>query len=512
MLRIIFALLFIACLYAPPAGADILCLKDGRIVNGPSMERTAEGVTIHFENGDVDVPADMILEAIIAGASTFEPVTEHEKEQVAKGLVPFQGRWMSPSKRDKEIEKYIAKRKKAIADEEAHRLWRNRRMEKTKHFEFEYTVPQHIFEHFRDLMEAYYTVFAKDWNIRQPKQLGRLKVCFYIDRETFQQIGGVGGGVAGYFRFVEPMELNFYYDRMDLEFTEDVLFHETNHYLTKLMNLDLAFPHFPGEALAEYYGASDYDDKAKKLITGQIQEGRLTEIQTHIAAEKMMSLEKMLSTDEMFEHYSWGWSLVHFLMNDSKYKKKFQKFVTSLAKDKNVERVGHLGRLKTVRGSEVFKTFKKCMGIKKAEDLEKLEAEWHDYVKEKLELVTPRGKEKAAAAAMGTYPSRPIRAKRLYREAIEEGSTNPIAFHKYAKLLEDDGKRDEAVNMWLRAIELDPLNAQYYASLGRAVRKNGNEEEGTRLLKLAVEIDPEYAWTLEAQLDGLIKISPPDEE
>jgi len=509
MIRLTCALVCVLCSFTVHADADILCLKDGRILKGPPMQKVEDGVKISFENGEVFVPDDLILETIIAGGSTFVPETDDEKKKAEKGLVPFQGRWMSPAKRDREIEKYLKKRHKKIADEEAHRLWRNRRTDKTKHFDFEYTVPQHIFEHYRDLMEAYFTAFSKAWKIRQPKSLGRLKICFYLDLESFTQIGGARGA-AGYFRFVEPMELNFYYDRIDPEFTEDVMFHETNHYLTKLIDLDFNYPHFPGESLAEFYGASEYDSKTKKVTSGLIQEGRLTQIKTDIATGNMMSLEKIVKTERMYEHYSWGWSLVHFLMDHPTYEKRFKKFVIGLARSKEVKRT-HRGNLKQVAGEEILRFFKKTLGLTKIEDFLALEEEWHDYVTEKLKLITPRGKEKAASAAMSSYPTRPIRAKRLYNEAIDEGSTNPLTFHKYAELLYDDSKYMEAVAIWDRAIELDPLNAQFYAKKGRALLKLGDKEESARLTKLAIDIDPEYAWNLESQLEEALEALVGDE-
>lgn len=504
MQRIASILACVLCICTASARADILCLEDGRIISGPGMERADGGINVRFKNGTVFVSNDLVMEAIIEGISTFEPKTDFEKRQAEKGLLPFQGKWMSPARREREIEKYLKKRQAAVADEEAHRLWRNRRTEKTKHFVFEYTVPQHIFERYRDLMEAYFTAFAKDWKVVQPKKLGRLKVCFYIDRETFEQIGGAGSGALGYFRFVPPLELNFFFDRLDEELTEDVMFHETNHYLTKLIDPEFKYPHFPGESLAEFYGASEYDPKTKKITSGLIQEGRLTQIQTDIAAGNMMGLEKLVKTDVLFEHYTWGWSLAHFLMSDPGYRKKFQKFVIGLAKGKDVKR-GFSQNLRTVQGEEIYRVFKRYMGLKKEEDIKALEGEWHTYVKEKLKFVSPRGKELAAAAAMGSYPARPIRAKRLFKEAIDEGSTNPITFHKYAELLSKDGKHEEAVTMWKRAIELDPLNPQIYANLGRALSRRGDKKEGARLVKLALEIDPDYAWSIEAQLADLLE-------
>ena len=96
---------------------------------------------------------------------------------------------------------------------------------------------------------------------------------------------------------------------------------------------------------------------------------------------------------------------------------------------------------------------------------------------DKLELVTSRGYEKAAFAAMSTYPSRPIRARRLYKTAIEKGSTNPLTFHRYAQLLRRDGKNGEAIEMWELAIGLDPLNSTFYRSMAYALRSKGEKDE-----------------------------------
>ena len=75
-------------------------------------------------------------------------------------------------------------------------------------------------------------------------------------------------------------------------------------------------------------------------------------------------------------------------MNEPAYRKKFQKFVIGLAKGKNVNRVS-AGDLSTVRGEEIYRVFKRYMGLKKKEDLERLESQWHNYVMEKLKLVSP---------------------------------------------------------------------------------------------------------------------------
>jgi tetratricopeptide (TPR) repeat protein len=493
---------------APCASGDadnILCLRDGRIVEGVKMQQLDEGMQLFFANGEIFVPQDLILDAVISGDTTFVPETEEEKEKFAKGMVPFEGRWYSIKQRERLIQKRLTERRSMIDDIKEHSVWRNRRIEKTKHFQFEYTLPQHTFDRYRDLMEAYFTAFAKQWRVKQPRDLGKLTVCFYIDRESFEQIGGAGRGVLGYFRFVKPLDLNFYNDRLDPELTEAVMFHEANHYLQKLINVNFKMPHWPGESLAEYYGASTYDLETKKLTIGLIQEGRLTEIQTDIAAGEMMSLDKLITTDGMYDHYNWGWSLVHYCMNEKKFAKKFQKYVMGLANDKGIKReVSGFGAdvLKTVDGSELLRAFKDYLDLEDDGDYRDFERDWHQYVMDKLELVTSRGYEKAAFAAMSTYPSRPIRARRLFKTAIEKGTENPLTFHRYAQLLRQDGKHGEAIKMWERAIGYDPLNPTFYRSMAYALRAKGKKDEAKRLIALAKEIDPDNPY-VEIDLIGL---------
>ena len=488
MFRFCCLVLGFAALCCAPCAADFLILKDGRIFERPTMDRVEGGVKVQFENGEILVPDDMIQDALLLREPAPAPTTEEEKEKQAKGLVLYEGKWVKPEKRMELVEKKIAERKAYVEELRAMSRWKDRGKEETKHFAFEYTVPPFVFEYFRDLTEAYYKEFAKTWKIKPDKKDGKLTICFYTDIESFHQTGGIGGGVQGYFRFVKPWELNFFYERRDPYHAEQVMYHELNHYLQLLMDTGFNMPHFPGEALAEYYGASKFDPATKKLETGLVLEGRLVEIKNDIAAGEMMGLEKMLRAGEMYEHYTWGWSLAHFLMNDARYQKKFVKFVKDLVAGKGVKQVTNMGTMKTVEADEVFEHFKRSLGLKKQEDLEELEKEWHEYVTEELKFVTARGLEKAAASA--SRSGRPLRAKRLFQEAIDKGSTDAMTYYRFGDLLEDDGKRDEAIALFRKAVELDPLEASFYESLGRALVRKGEKEEGLRLLKLALELDP----------------------
>ncbi len=70
-------------------------------------------------------------------------------------------------------------------------------------------------------------------------------------------------GVLGYFKYIRPYDLNIYYERLDPAQSEDTMFHEANHYLQQLIDVRFSMPHFPGESLAEYYGASSWDPRRR---------------------------------------------------------------------------------------------------------------------------------------------------------------------------------------------------------------------------------------------------------
>ena len=481
------------------AQADILIMKDGRIFDDISLESKEGGYLVKFTHGDVFVPETLVETAVFESGVQLEyqPKNASEKSKLENGLVPFQGKWMSVGKREKMLKKFVKEQRTAIADHAEHSVWRNRYKVKTKYFNFEHTISPHVFARYSRTMEAYFAAFCREWKVkpqkgyaRDPKDT-RLLVCFYSDRELFHQVSGANSNVLGYFRFVKPLELDIYYDRIAPDDSTEVMFHEANHYLQKLINVKFSYPHFPGEALAEFYGASHWDDETKTLKSGLVLEGRLTEVQTDIAKGEMMSLEKLITT-KMYEHYTWGWTLVHFLMNDKRYAKNFKKFFVGLAKDKKVPRhqLGIDG-LKTVRQADVLPLFMRYLGLKKKEDLAVMEKEWHQYIQEELKVTSSFGLEKAAENAL--RHKRKIRGRRLYQEAIDTGEASANAHHRFSLfLIKEDKSEDEdkILELCKKAVELDPLTGQFQTCLGHVLKAQGQLEEGARIMKLADEMGP----------------------
>jgi len=488
----------------PRAAADALITKDGRFLEGPKIRRDGAVYRLQYRSGEVVVPAALVRDVLIEGVEAYEPKDDAEKEKLAKGLVPYDGKWVAKADRDAAVAKRVVEQRKRIQDVRAHREWRTRWTAKGRNFNFEYTIPPEACDSFRELMETYFNVFTKKWGITRPPKLGPLKVCFYHDYDTMVQVGGAGRGVLGYYQFrpIESLQLNFYYDRISPEDTVEVMFHETNHYLTHLIDLDFSYPHCINEAMAEYYGASHWDPVKKEISVGHALDGRLTEVLTDIQGGTWKKVEDYLTNKLGYDDYTWGWTFIHFMMETPKYSQKFQRFFIALAKAKDIERVDYGGGMRTVAGDELLRAFKKYMEVK---DLAALEKEWHEHIKNGLKLESVRGYERAAFAA-DRSGTRPLRAARFFGLAAEKGSKNPALFKRYGDFLLGTGKPEEALVQYRRAIELDPLDAGLYATLAQALSIQGTEEakaEGKLLADLAREINPDDAEVAELAMRAL---------
>lgn len=491
---------------ASPAHADSLLLKDGRAIECKKAAKAEDGRWIlSFEHGEIPLPADLVKEAFTTGAGGV-PQAKNPEEQalIDKGLVPFEGKWVPRSERDSKLAKRSAEAQKRIEEAKAHRLWRNRYKAKTSNFEFEYTIPPEIAKGYMDLLETFFAYFTKEFKVSKPKE--RLKVCFYHDYETFLEVSGAPYGALAYYRFVAPLELNFFYDRLRPEETVAIMFHEAQHYLAHLMDLRFRMPHCVGEGFSEYYGGSRWDPVKKTMVTGGVQEGRLTEVQTDIQGGERKKLEDYLLGKLDYADYTWGWTFIHFMMETPKYAKKFRAFYGSLATGKDIVRKPVNGDMLTVEPDQLLKAFQKAMGVT---DLAPLEKEWHEYIDTKLKLTGVTGFEEAAFAASNT--GRSIRAKRMFKEAVEKGSKNPVVFLRYGELVwsEDSAL---AERLFRQGLEADPLNPSLYAALGRLVRNKGGDENqtaGTKLIKLAAELDPDSAETSLLVEEALEKLAPP---
>ena len=422
----------------------------------------------------------------------------------------FQGKWLRPVERDARLKKLVAEQRAAVEKLKQSRLWRNRVVADTKNFSVEYTVPPPVFLDCSERMEAYYAEFVKRWKIKKPRDLGKLKVRFYAEPDDFYQVTGVYRGVLAFFEFAEPpYRLQFYYDRMDPLGVERDMLHEFGHYIQNLIEPGFHYPHWPGEALAEYYSTAAFDPATKKItIEPLVLEERLIEIQRDIEEGERVGLEQLIrgGNDGNYHDYTWGWSLIHFLMSKPETAKKFESFYLGLARSRGVAREG-VSALKNLRfdrveGEEMLASFKKEMGLKKDADVRALEIGWHDYVQQDIAVTSSRGL--ARAALKSKVSGRQLRAKRLYEEAITAGDADALTHHRYAELLDDMDEHAGAREQWAKAVALDPLVPEFYIAWGESLLKDAaTKDEAKRLLKLASEIEPENLY-LEQHLEELL--------
>jgi hypothetical protein len=477
-------LIVVATTLAAALGAqDSLQLQDGRILTGPRMTSSPEKVIVHLSAGDIEVPRSMVKE-VSASEVIGEEVTEADQEKIAKGLVKFEGQWMKPEQRDDRIRARAQKTQAKIADSLAHREWQNRRKLETQHFRFEYTIDPDVIEEFAVLMETYYKVFTQEWGIKKPAKMGKLPVNYYHDEDYFLQVTGMPRGVLGFFRSEGDGELHFFYDRLDVEGTIDTMFHETNHYLTYIIDPSIYYPRWINESLAEYYGASQWDSKTKKMSMGHLQEGRIAVLQDAIKKDEWQRLEALMRTSHQAftaDHYAWGWSLVHFMLGTPKYAKNFKKYYLALARDNRLEREP-IGPWRGVTPDEQVAAFKRYLGIK---DFDAFERDWHDYIR-KLEPASANGYYRAGwlAAMYGM----PLKAKMFLEKAVEMGSTNPMTYYYLALALErtNRGNKDRkeraagygpSLAQMQRALELDPINAEFRARYARMLNNAAEDAQ-----------------------------------
>jgi len=493
--------LAVTSLLLPVAAQDSLQLKDGRFVSGPKMTRTAAGISIHFDAGDVSVPKDMVKVASVSASDTAaEAETPEAQRNREKGLVEFEGRWMRPDARDALLAKRNEEMQKRIAEAMEHSNWAHKYETESKFFAFEYTIDPEIMKYWADLMDGYAANFMNFWRVRQSTSQGKLRVMFHHNPEKFYELTGMPEGVGGFFRFVPPLELQFYFDRLDEDWTMNVMFHETNHYLLWLVDPHFRWPPWLGEGLAEYYGASVWNKDSKKLDVGGLLEGRVAQVQQDILEDKWVTLQELTTQPHPIggEYYGWAWTFAHFMLN-SKYKDAFRKFVVGLPKD---------GTLKTTRESfgeysmvwappdQVQSALKRELRVK---DLTEIDKQWHGYIKN-LKPSSGRGYFTFGRTAL--FGGMPIKAKRMFEIALEKGYKTPQVYSYYARALsrvpakdrnEAEKNVDEARKQYEKVLELDPISpldrVEYARMLDRLARlRKKPDPEVKKQIDLAIAL------------------------
>lgn len=471
---------------------DVLIMKDGRIFTEFGLEKKDDLVLVSLEAGTIEVDGGLVEMVLKAGQEIeFNPVTDEEKKKFEKGFVRLGDKWIKAKNAERQVERELKERLDQAEDDLAHQEWRNKYETETKHFQWYHTTPMRVTQRFMDSADAYYDVFKKDWKIKRNKRKPKLSINFYNDAREYQQVAGAGAGALAYFMFLGDYDLNAFYDRLDPDFTEQVVFHELGHYLHKLIDEEFKYPHWPGESLCEYYGGARFNEDTGKLEVGLIHNGRLATIKSQMGEGTKYELEKMITT-QGFEDYTWGWAFVHMLMNDKKHRGNFKKFFLGLATDKKVRRERDGWNLKRVSGQEVLRYFMECMKIPDKDALRELEKQWYEYIEEDLDFDGENALiwEAKTAKNLGERD----KARELYKKAFAQNFDGaPASAHYDYWNLMTNSDSAEGIKHLRAAVEKAPLTALFRYELGNLLseRKGKSQEEGEMQMAIAKELDPE---------------------
>jgi hypothetical protein len=469
---------------APTALADTLVLKDGRFVEDKTFEKVSGGYRLELEHGEIFVPDGLVKDYFRERDGEFVPRTAEEKEMLEKGKVPYRGRWVTKSYRERMVARAREKQRQRIEQQKERQLWRNHVTVKTRRFIFKHTLSDDIFEDLREMFEAYYKYFTAYWKVRPSHSYGKPTIHIYHDAEYFHQRSGAPEGVVGWYHPLTK-ELHFYYDRHRHRFTLDVMFHEGNHMLTHMIDEKVLYPAWINEGMAEYFGASRWDPYKKKMSVGHLQSGRLAVLKNEIEDEKWQDLKELMEAGRINAiQYSWAWSFCHFMLSDERYAKRFRKFYLALGKSSSVKRKSIMLAFKVIEPEEAIAAFKKHLKIK---DLGPLQQEWHDYIQS--HLTEREGKlDYGTAGWIMTLYGEHSKARRLFRKAIKQGSKEAYVHYGYAELRYKK-KPKVALKHAVLATRFDPLYARAWALQGICTLDD-DPKEGLRLVELGWELDP----------------------
>ena len=485
-------------------GEGALSLLDGRFILGPAIDKDGDHLIVHFENGDIRVPEKLVVSWFSTTTKVdYKPKNDKEKAKLAKGLVPFNGRWLSKKEVKKQIQRLQKKQAAKIAEQQKHKLWRNAYTFKGKNYIFKYNIPKAKFEEMRELFDMFWDVFMRKWKLK-PDKKKKPTIYLFANRDDFEQISAATPGILGFYNYYTK-ELYFYLDRRDPVFTIDVMFHELNHLLVDKTNGNFLYPAWISEPMAEYYGASRWNPKAKRkkdrLIPGYLQAGRLMVVKEDIRKKRFVTLKDMIYKPR-FEarDYAWGWTFIHYLLSEKKYASRFRKFFLEIAHGRGIHRVPAAAGNVTIEPETGEKLLLKRLGVK---SLDVLQKEWYAYIAG-LKVTRVDALEMA-----GRYMARSGKrkeAKEMLGRAVAGGAKTADTYSVYASLLTKSSERAEALRMISKAIEMDPLEGSHYYEkaklLGRVEGRKRNRSEILKNLGLACELDPEnLEWAIAREIE-----------
>lgn len=465
---------------AGPLAADTLVTHDGRILQVQRAREIEDGFRLEFSSGVIECPEQFVASVEIEGdMSDYVPQNDNEREKLEDGFVRFEGRWMSRVAYERELAKRAERTAERTAYLAEHSNWENAWEEETRHFIIRTNTSEELLEYYAELMEAWYDMLDDRVGISPPPSLRRTKMTVNIfkSREEFHRLNsaGAGGGVAGYFSFLDE-ELNFYHDFQEPAISDWVALHEGTHLLTYLIEPQGWPQIWINEGIADYLGSAEITRDRRGRIEiepGRIQTDRILTVQNAIDEGTFIGLERLFSVEkaefQAFE-YAHAWSFVYFLNNSRReYQRGFDRFFKDIyTLPRGIEYTfqpfpNKEGTAKIAPPEEVRRVLLRRLGV---DDVQELEDEWREFIAG-VEIDTPQALFKRAYRVVAFGDGDREQAASDLDRAIEGGVTDPRAYWARGRLRSSSRNRSGAIADFQRAVEMSPLNASFRFDLAR---------------------------------------------
>ncbi len=500
----------LALLCATPAvpAFDKVLLKDGRLIEGKLLDSDdAAYVLLRLAGVDIPINQELVDKTFVEDLEDYVPKNDKEEQYLKKGWVLFEGRWMSRTRRESELNKRKKEEKDAIDRARKEQRWGNAKELETSHFEIKSNCPQEILDDYAGRLEDYYDNFMDHWSIKLSPSMKKEKKKFFLYRnyEDFLTITESSPGVQGFFNWVLG-ELHLYHKNEEPEYSVSVLYHEGNHLLTHLIDPNFRYPTWMNEGMAEYYGSAQVDESGEFLVGG-LQYGRIATLMTDREKGNEIPLQEVLTIEQSGysgRHYAYGWSFVHFLMETPEYAGAFRKFFAKLPENRDVERKVVSGATR-IAGKEysivltepdldsVLDVLEKTLGRSIAE----LEREWREFTAQAYGDLSATAYFRAARLARGfgdVTEESVSNAFEYYEKAVDLGVTLSACYAEYAEMLREGGTAGlrvrppdipRAWEMIQKAIEYDPINPYHYLEAGHILLVESEVQELDQALAMA---------------------------
>ncbi len=490
----------LANLPIPRGGLDNILLKDRRVIRCKVGEETEGRLAIEMEGHTFQIPRDDVLAIRYYRDFDSTPTNEAEEAKVAKGMVKWEGKWLS-EKRATSLREAEEKRLQALLDEDAkHAEWDNRWILETKHFRIEANIPKAKLDLYAEMLEAYYKHLEKQLGIRLKGKWKRFKlpVYFFKHREEYlkrRRDSGQDKGEHALGHFVpvtDKEELVMFDQKGNTKGTLEVMFHEATHFLIYLTDPNLRKPRWMNEACAEYYGGAEFEDG--EFSPGQVHDARVLGFIHSSERGKLESLENLIEAGnpgasaglQSFppQFYDQSWLIAHYCMNTKKHQRRWKTYLEKILERKVKTEAIEASANKFVPWEEDFALFTNTLKIKDPKDFQK------DLLKYARTLPLRQARGYVRRGEMLLFGGDREGARAEWAKAEETAGDDADAlfalYRCYSRFAPD--KMAQAKQYLRDSVDLDPLDVRKRYEFAQTLT---NPDHTLEQLRICYMIEPE---------------------